>query len=388
MNVGFYFHIPMSFAEGSARVPAHMGAFIDELGRRAGKVTFYGHSQAPSDAEDFVLNAPHISVVDLGPRRSAPHRTFTGRRLVDEIDFSADGVDVMLVRGPSPLLPWFGQVKQVPVAYYLQSDYRTVSAARWMPAWRRAAIELWKIVYTRRQTRALTGAHVIVNSPELARGLEGKARKVYEVVSSLVRAEDVVDVSARRQVRGFFHLAYAGRIVEEKGLLELCTAVAELRSRGVKTTAALYGRPDDEAFEGLLLKQIERLGAMSLVQLKGYLPLPEVRSRFREADCLVLPSYHEGFPHVVLDAMAAGLPVVATRVGGLPHYLRDGIDAILIEPRSVSAIVQAIELLAGDDDLRRRLALAGSDWVRQHTLERTCSAVIDILKSIRVRSKP
>jgi glycosyltransferase involved in cell wall biosynthesis len=85
-----------------------------------------------------------------------------------------------------------------------------------------------------------------------------------------------------------------------------------------------------------------------------------------ETDALVLPSWIEGLPLVVLEGMAVGQPVVATAVGGTPEAVVDGETGLLVPPRDVPALAGALEQLLGDDDLRRRLGEAGRSRVESH----------------------
>jgi glycosyltransferase involved in cell wall biosynthesis len=78
-----------------------------------------------------------------------------------------------------------------------------------------------------------------------------------------------------------------------------------------------------------------------------------------------LTSHTEGTPNVVLEAMAAGRPVVATRVGGVPELIADGINGLLVEPGDVEGLARAITRLLNDPDLAQRLASAGQQMVKQ-----------------------
>src|SRR5262249_44804213 len=99
--------------------------------------------------------------------------------------------------------------------------------------------------------------------------------------------------------------------------------------------------------------------------------LGEVRGKDKRdvlaaSDLLMVPSRLEGFPTVILEGMAAGLPIVATRVGGIPERLTDGENALLCPPNDVRALAVAIERLRADEVLRNRLAAAGPVMAAEH----------------------
>ena len=83
----------------------------------------------------------------------------------------------------------------------------------------------------------------------------------------------------------------------------------------------------------------------------------------------------EGLPNTVMEAMAAGLPVVATAVGGTPEVVVDGVTGILVPPRSPDALAEAISTLLQDPDLRRKMGQAGKERVRQ------CFSVVQMVRT-------
>lgn len=97
--------------------------------------------------------------------------------------------------------------------------------------------------------------------------------------------------------------------------------------------------------------------------LLGSLPYDHVPAVYHAADAIVLPSYTEGLPRVVLEAQATGTPVVATDVGGVPEVVADRETGLLVEPGDVAGLAGAIDDLAGDADLRERIAEAGRESV-------------------------
>lgn len=99
------------------------------------------------------------------------------------------------------------------------------------------------------------------------------------------------------------------------------------------------------------------------VSWRGWLAGDEKRAAFDAAEIAVLPSVSEGLPVVLLEAMAHGRAIVATRVGGIPDVASDGCEALLVEPGDADALAQALARLAGDAALRRRLGAAARERV-------------------------
>jgi glycosyltransferase involved in cell wall biosynthesis len=122
------------------------------------------------------------------------------------------------------------------------------------------------------------------------------------------------------------------------------------------TFAGEERRPGEAA---LLRRRCVHLGLGQATRFVGQLPLAELRRLYLEADALCLPSYREGLPLAVLEAMAMGLPVVASRVGAVPDVVVDGVTGILVRPGDVDALRSALSLLADDPEWAGALGEAG-----------------------------
>jgi len=96
------------------------------------------------------------------------------------------------------------------------------------------------------------------------------------------------------------------------------------------------------------------------------------------AELMVLPSHSEGSPNVLLEAMAAGLPSIATRVGGVPELVRDGESALLVPAGNTQALANAIRRALGDPALRKCLGSTAHGISRQYAPEVYCKAIIGI----------
>jgi glycosyltransferase involved in cell wall biosynthesis len=124
------------------------------------------------------------------------------------------------------------------------------------------------------------------------------------------------------------------------------------------------------------------LGCDSRVIFAGSLPPAEVDARLRKADAFVLNSRYEGLPHVVLEAFAAGLPVVATAVGGTPELVRDGESGLLVPPGDVARLRAAIHAVLEDRALRERLREGSQAVLARHSLPVMIDATQALLTSV------
>jgi glycosyltransferase involved in cell wall biosynthesis len=113
------------------------------------------------------------------------------------------------------------------------------------------------------------------------------------------------------------------------------------------------------------------LGITDRVRFLGHLPFAALVAEYRNAAIFALPTEQEGFGIVFLEAMASSLPIVATRVAAVPEVVSDGTTALLIEPGDEVRLVEAIEKLLGDSDLRAILGNAG----RLHASQFAAAAV-------------
>ena len=153
-------------------------------------------------------------------------------------------------------------------------------------------------------------------------------------------------------------VVYLGWLIETKGIRELMEGWSSVVKKMPEWRLKLIGPYDTGAITSLVGDEPD-----SSVTLLGELPHPEAMKELQKASILVLPSYSEGFPNVVLEAMAYGKPVLATSVGALPDILSDG-RGVLIEPRSSKQVAQGLEKLMLDSNLRASMGARSIDYVR------------------------
>lgn len=137
---------------------------------------------------------------------------------------------------------------------------------------------------------------------------------------------------------------FLGVLIKRKGVENLLEAIALLKKRGTisKTKFLIAGTGEEEAF---LKKKAKDLGIENSVEFLGWTTGDEKEKLLKECQVLVLPSYNEGLPVAVLEAISYGLPVIATRVGDMETAVKDGYNGLLTDPGDVEGLANAIERL-------------------------------------------
>jgi glycosyltransferase involved in cell wall biosynthesis len=198
-----------------------------------------------------------------------------------------------------------------------------------------------------------------------------------------VPIESVETLRNRLGVRvGTTVLLSVGRLSREKGHADLLLAFRRLCDSG-HTALQLVVVGDGPEREGLnKLKRDLRLD--DKVNLEGH--QDDVRPYYALADVFVLPSHSEGTPNVLLEAMAAGIPVVATSVGGVPELTGGGTAALLTKKQDIDGLVNALAHLISEPDLQARLISAGRDVVEKNTCERYFRALAAVFREAMGRA--
>lgn len=161
-------------------------------------------------------------------------------------------------------------------------------------------------------------------------------------------------------------IAYIGRLIDGKGVIDLLRAVERIRQRNIHCFIVGDGplRGDIESF-------IQENGLEQIVTITGYLPFHEAMEIAAASDIVVNPSYTEGLPTVVIEAGLLGKAIVASDVGGTGEIVTNGVNGFLFKPADVESLVSKLEMLIDDPELRNRMGIAARayneekfDWKR------------------------
>ena len=348
----------------------------------------------PQEAR-IILNTPGSTAqsrpLDEGPRIEFSHRpayagSFAGfllrlpwillptwRRILQVVSRA----DVVVSQFPSPVFPLIVHAvrrKKKPHILYVVGDIREVveTSGKYPRLARKLVVTPIAEAMHRLALRASRSSMVIAVSSSLAQLYGSSAVRSVVFAPTAIAAAQISDRQDTCQSTPT-RLLFVGRLVPVKGLAYLFEAVRLLLHDGVPVRLILVGA-------GPCRKTLITLAAehklTSAVEFTGEVSFgPRLLALYREADIFVLPSLSEGTPRVLWEAMAAGLPIVATRVGGVPEIIQHGETGLLVGPRSAQQLASSIRRMIEDEELRVRLIRAGYSLIRKHTVEKQATTL-------------
>jgi glycosyltransferase involved in cell wall biosynthesis len=173
---------------------------------------------------------------------------------------------------------------------------------------------------------------------------------------------------------------FAGYLTPRKGVLDLLHASALLQEAGTGHDLVLVGGTPTEGADA---EEQVRQAAIPGARFVGPVPHEAMPEHYRAADVFCLPSWWEAMPMSVLEAMAAGLPVVASAVGEIPRLVQDGVTGVLVPPKHPAALAQALGSLLKDPLRRRAMGAAGRAAVAERFgLDRTLAALDELYREL------
>lgn len=145
---------------------------------------------------------------------------------------------------------------------------------------------------------------------------------------------------------------FTGRYGERKGAYDLIKAVSNVKTSGMRL--AMYGDGEIDKVG----KMVKELNLQDKVEINKWVEHDKIKDIYLKSDVLVLPSYAEGLPMSVLEAIGMGMPVITTNVGGIPEAVHDNENGFLLTPGDIESLASKIELLAKSPDMRKRFGEA------------------------------
>lgn len=387
MKLAFYYHIPIAPQNGSLHLPGYIGIFVDELARNVDKLYLIMHETKDREFEeaDYQLECSNITFVNLGLKTPSWQRSLLPGKVLKEKMPEIERCDAFLVRSPSPLAPYFHKYIKNPKLFFLiVGDYAEGAKQIGTKGLKNKLLYMYFQHNDMKFRKRLPKTDIFVNSPELFEKYKNKSKSIELVKTTTLREEDFYkkpSIAFQDPIR----LLFTGRIEPTKGLIELFEAGKRLIDTGKNIQIDIVGweNNSEKPFEKKLISYAKSLGISNNITFHGKKKLgPDLNQYYRNSDIYVLPSYHEGFPRTIWEAMSNSLPVIATNVGGIPFFLKSKKHAILIEPKNSNAIAKAVELLINHDNLRVKIISNGYNLSKSNSLKLQTKKLVDLISQI------
>ncbi len=200
--------------------------------------------------------------------------------------------------------------------------------------------------WRRRLTNLLyhRAAYVVANSNNEAQNIREHCPKLASRTLAIPNYVDIdrfsMTASKVRDESRTISFVGVGRVIPTKNILNLLKALAKVKSHGIVFTFDWYGDTYDKDYLAEVNRQIADLQLEDVFKLRG--ECKAIEEAYRRADIMCMPSTLEGYPNVLVEAMASGLPVVVSNVCEHPHIIKDGINGFLFDPNDVDAIAAAL----------------------------------------------
>jgi glycosyltransferase involved in cell wall biosynthesis len=259
----------------------------------------------------------------------------------------------------------------LPTVGYLRGDDTFEVVARRTPLLRPAA-RIFALALARAGVWLVRRTPTFVAGDDLYRKYRDIQPRLYHFVPTVLREAELVQ-SPRVGPGSPFRALFVGRLIGLKGLEVLLTALAAERRAGFDVELTLVG---DGPLRPSLERQAMALGLDGVVRFEGFVsPGPMLDRIYFDHDIFILPSFSEGFPKVLVEALAHGLPVLGTTVGSVPRVIQDGSNGLLVRPGDVEGLRFALRRLANDPASWRRMSDSARASARLYTLERQLAQV-------------
>lgn len=206
----------------------------------------------------------------------------------------------------------------------------------------------------------------------------------WQIVSNgVMTPENVGRFSQTKQV-----FLFVGNLSRQKGVDDLIVATAVACKNGFRGIVHLAGGETSLGQRMRAEALIRRFNVQKQVKLLGIISGTKKIKALEQADCFVLPSYVEGLPIAILEGMSYGLPIISTRVGGIPEVITEGVEGLLVDPGNIQDLANAMLVLDQDSELRRKMGKAARNkFEEKYSIEHMVEKIYEIYRTILICRK-
>lgn len=386
MKIGLHYHVPFYFDVKSKSwyTPSYFGVFIDGLLNVTEKLIVFGYEAIEVEIKqcNYQLANPIFEFVSLGYHNSIPSRFIKGLTFLKKVNKYLSSIDCLIVRTPTPMIVFCNFLRNSKVSPLIVGEYE--QAIRSQRGLKGFFVVILYYLMRKSEKRIASRNLTFTNSKSVLDSFHSYSKNMHLIKTTTIREGDLYKRESI-QIGDNVNLLYVGRLDPLKNIEGIIQSIAELNAEGQRNYVLNLVYIENEFARDYKLQLAEFASGLNQFEnvifhgekSVGY----ELNSMYHNADIFIIASLSEGFPRVIWEAMINSCPVIATRVGSIPHYLTDHENAILIEPNENRLIKNAIKLLSENLELRKKLVSNALELVKENTIEKQSKILVDIIRS-------
>ena len=377
--IGFYSHIPFSKENNILYTPSFIGKYLHKLSQNSNLVVFGHLNNHNNMIYDYNLSSSNIKFINIGFKSHSLIRFFLGFIFLIKHYKEFSFLDHMIVRSPTPLSFWFRLfVKINKLNFLIVADEKEGAKNKQILSYRDFFIKYFNFISDKLLWYSLISRTVFVNS----KALLIKYKKFHPSLvstSNLETSDFSNDLSFK--INSPLKILYVGRIDLTKGILETIDAIFTLKKMDILCSYNIVGWDENEDKNIQVLKnKVNELNLDKVVTFCGKKSQGDILNSFyNNSDIFICASYHESMPRTIYESMANSTAVIATKVGSIPLELEHNVNAILINPKVSIDIVESVQILINNFELRKKIIKNSYNLSKSKTINHSINGLIKYL---------
>ena len=378
-RLALHYHVPAFIENEQFKTHGFFGVFIDSIAPYFSEICYFAYSPPISERKklDYTLSAENVSIYNLGEGGKFGYLKFIynfglRRGFIEKLN----QFDIILLRAPTAL-SFIVRRTTLPTALLIVGEFPSTEQLNKLSilsnVYNRVLYRWMKIHQNALARKSLIFAN---NDISYQSALMFSDNVVRIVTSSF--SNDQIYVRSNQKLNDIVKLLFVGRIEESKGLNEMIACLRILNSNNPRFHLTIVGWSSSEAYLNELKSLVDKEGQIENVRFAGYIGLgSKLFDIYRNHDIFVMPTKFDAFPRTITEAFSQSLPVIATKVGGIPDRLTSHVNSILIEPGNSKELSEAIKELSANEELRNRLVSNALTIASESTLDSQAHALSD-----------
>ncbi len=375
-TLGFVYHVPFWEENGEIwTCYSPIGRYVEALANHFYQVTLITPIRKPDQLPLYRVNAANLKIITVKTLGNVQSYYFHIFHFYASCFKAMKNIDILNIRMPTLTgFPAFlaARLHRKPVFLVIVGENLEFIKLAGYSGIKNLAAYVVGLLQDLLMKRMIKKSPTFTNGEDLFNKCRDLNKNVYLMRSSTINQSDILPAFRDTCQKAPYRILTVAVVTPRKGTSLIPEIIAHLRNSGIQVTWKYVGNIEGNSGEMELEKTrrlAHKLDVQQYLSFERPMGFDKLLPIYRESDIFVLPTYMEGVPRVILEAQASGLPVVTTKVGGIPGAVENGVDAIITHPGNANELADAIQRVILDMDLRVNLIKNGMKKTQKNTIE-------------------